>query len=138
IDCTVDGTHPSDLGMMRYADACEKIMRQILNEPIGFSSTTRPRTQYRDANVYDWQSRHNELLSLNKTGEPRIIFIGNSITHYWGGKPVAPISRSSDSWNEYLEPLGVWNFGFGWDRIENSTHQEAQDIHSMNHCLCLS
>ena len=119
IDCTVDGTHPSDLGMTHYADACEKVMRQILNEPKGLSSTTRPCTQYRDANIYDWQSRHNELLSLNKTGGPRIIFIGNSITHYWAGKPAAPISRGNDSWSEYLDPLGVRNFGFGWDRIEN-------------------
>jgi len=119
IDCTVDGTHASDLGMMHYADACEKIMRQILNEPIGLSSTTQPRTQNRDANTYDWQNRHNEQLSLNKTAGPCIVFIGNSITHYWGGKPVAPISRGSDSWNKYLDPFGVRNFGFGWDRIEN-------------------
>jgi len=119
MDCTVDGTHPSDLGMMHYADACEKVMRQILNEPVGLSSTTRPCTQYRDANIYNWQNRHNELLSLNKTEPPRIIFIGNSITHYWAGKPAAPISRGNDSWSEYLDPLGVRNFGFGWDRIEN-------------------
>jgi len=119
IDCMVDGSHPSDLGMMHYADACEKIMRQILNEPVGPLSTTQPRTQNRDANTYDWQNRHNEQLSLIKTSEPRIIFIGNSIAHYWGGKPVAPISRGNDSWNEYLEPFGVQNFGFGWDRIEN-------------------
>jgi len=104
---------------MHYADSCEKVMRQILNEPIGLLSTTRPCTQYRDANTYDWLSRHNELLSLNKTEPPHIIFIGNSITHYWGGKPEAPISRGNDSWNEYLAPLGVRNFGFGWDRIEN-------------------
>jgi hypothetical protein len=29
-DATVDGSHPSDLGMVRYADAYEKILRQIL------------------------------------------------------------------------------------------------------------
>jgi len=119
MDCTVDGTHPSDLGMMNYAEASEKIIRQILNEPVGLSMTTRPRTQNRDANTYDWQSRHNEQLSLNKAAERCIVFIGNSITHYWGGKPVAPISRGSDSWNKYLDPLGVRNFGFGWDRVEN-------------------
>jgi len=119
MDCTVDGTHPSDLGMMHYADASEKIIRQILDEPVGVLSTTVPRTQNRDANTYDWQSRHNEQLSLNKAGKPCIVFIGNSITHYWGGKPTAPISRGSDSWNKYLDPLGVRNFGFGWDRVEN-------------------
>jgi len=127
IDCTVDGTHPSDLGMMHYAEACEKIMREILNEPVGISSTTKPLTQNRDANTYDWQSRHNEQLSLNKTDPPRIIFIGNSITHYWGGKPAAPISRGSDSWDKYLDPLGVRNFGFGWDRVENALWRVYHD-----------
>lgn len=132
IDCTVDGTHPSDLGMMHYAEASEKIIRQILNEPVGPFSTTQPRPQNRDANTYDWQSRHNEELSLNKTEPPHIIFLGNSITHYWGGKPLAPISRGNDSWNEYLEPIGVRNFGFGWDRIENVLwrvyHDELDDF----------
>ncbi|MFC0513730.1 SGNH/GDSL hydrolase family protein [Mucilaginibacter angelicae] len=130
-DCTVDGTHPSDLGMMHYADAGEKILRRILSEPVGFSSTARPCTQNRDANTYDWQSRHNELLSAGKATQPCIVFIGNSITHYWGGKPAAPISRGSDSWDKYLEPLGVRNFGFGWDRIENVLwrvyHDELDD-----------
>ncbi|MDO3628371.1 SGNH/GDSL hydrolase family protein [Mucilaginibacter sp. BT774] len=127
IDCTVDGTHPSDLGMMHYAEASEKIIRQILNEPVGILSTTRPRTQNRDANTYDWQSRHNEQLGLNKAAEPCIVFIGNSITHYWGGKPAAPISRGSDSWNKYLAPLGVRNFGFGWDRVENALWRVYHD-----------
>lgn len=119
IDCMVDGVHPSDLGMQRYADACEKKIRHILNEPVGILSSTIPCTQNRDADIYDWKSRHNELLSLNGTIPPGIIFIGNSITHYWGGNPAAAISRGSDSWNNFLEPLGARNFGFGWDRIEN-------------------
>ena len=63
IDCTVDGVHPSDLGMLRYADAYEKEIRLILDEPEGIFSTTKPRTQNRDANTYDWETRHNELLA---------------------------------------------------------------------------
>jgi lysophospholipase L1-like esterase len=30
-EATVDGSHPTDLGMMRYADAYEKVLRTILN-----------------------------------------------------------------------------------------------------------
>jgi len=30
IDDTVDGAHPSDLGMMRYAEAYEKLIKSIL------------------------------------------------------------------------------------------------------------
>jgi lysophospholipase L1-like esterase len=31
-ECTVDGTHPNDLGMMRYAEAYARIIRKILNK----------------------------------------------------------------------------------------------------------
>jgi len=119
IDCTVDGVHPSDLGMLRYADAYEKKIRFILDEPEGIFSTTKPCTQNRDANTYDWETRHNELVALNKSDPPRVVFIGNSIINYWGGRPAAKYSRGADSWNKFFEPAGVRNFGFGWDRIEN-------------------
>ena len=115
----VDGKHPTDLGMLQYAEAYEKKLRLILNEPTGVYSTTKPRTQNRDANTYDWETRHNEFIALKEKESPSIVFIGNSITHYWGGKPDAPISRGKDSWEKLIEPHNVINAGFGWDRIEN-------------------
>ncbi|MFD2934263.1 SGNH/GDSL hydrolase family protein [Spirosoma flavum] len=119
MDDMVDGTHPTDLGMQHYADGYEKSIRTILNEPTGLYSTTKPCTQFRDAAIYDWETRHRDMVALTKAKPPRLIFLGNSITHYWGGQPQAPISRGSDSWNAVLEPLGAQNFGYGWDRIEN-------------------
>jgi len=115
----VDGTHPSDLGMMKYAMAYEKKIRIILNEPVGTETTTIPITQSREPQNYNWEQRHQELLVLNKNDPPKICFIGNSITHYWGGSPTAPIVNGAKSWNKYLEPLEIRNFGFGWDRVEN-------------------
>jgi lysophospholipase L1-like esterase len=119
MDSMVDGVHPTDLGMQRYAEAYEKIIREILLEPLGKYATTQPRTQYRDASWYDWETRHKEVLALNREKAPKIIFLGNSITHYWGGQPKGPIARGNDSWNAVLEPLGARNLGFGYDRIEN-------------------
>ena len=115
---TVDGLHPNDIGMMDYARAYERMIRTILHEPAGQVATTIPVVQSRDG-YYNWRSRHSEIITGNKTNTPRIIFFGNSIIHYWGGRPVAPITRGAGSWNEYLEPAGVKNFAFGWDRIEN-------------------
>lgn len=115
----VDGTHPSDLGMMNYALAIEKKIRMILNEPSGNVPTTIPVTQSREPQNYNWEMRHQELLDLNKNDPPKICFIGNSITHYWGGAPIAPIVNGKKSWNKYLGSLQIRNFGFGWDRIEN-------------------
>jgi lysophospholipase L1-like esterase len=118
-DGTVDGVHPTDLGMEQYAVAFEKKAREILHEPKGGISTTVPCTQNRDANTYDWKTRHTEVLTLNAQAAPSILFIGNSITHYWGGRPAAPVARGEDSWAKYIEPHDVRNLGFGWDRIEN-------------------
>jgi lysophospholipase L1-like esterase len=81
-------------------------------------TTTIPVVQSRDG-YYNWRNRHNEIITGNRKKSPRIVFLGNSIIHYWGGRPEAPLTRGAVSWNEYLEPAGVKNFAFGWDRIEN-------------------
>jgi len=118
IETMVDGTHPNDIGMMRYANAYEKKIRPIIHEPLGDISTTLPVTQHRDSN-YDWEVRHNEVLAHNTADQPKLILIGNSITHYWGGEPVEHIARGTDSWNTFFTPQNAINLGFGWDRIEN-------------------
>lgn len=81
-------------------------------------STTIPVVQDRDK-LYNWQQRHEEILALNKEKPPLNVIMGNSIMHYWGGLPKGPVSRGQDSWTQYLEPLGLRNMGFGWDKIEN-------------------
>jgi len=118
-DDMVDGVHPTDLGMVHYADSYEKKLRNILKEPIGVSKTTRPITQYREPLNYDWEKRHREILDLNKTDPPKTIIIANSIVHFWGGKPKAKIVRDEASWDSILTPAGVRNYAYGWDRIEN-------------------
>ena len=118
-DSFVDGVHPNDLGMQEYALAYEKCFRRILNEPVGSIATTIPVTQYREPDKYDWEKRHEELLHLNKEKPPKVCFFGNSIIHYWGGTTEGAFKGNSDTWNRDMEQIGVRNFGFGWDRIEN-------------------
>ncbi|HKO81459.1 MAG TPA: SGNH/GDSL hydrolase family protein [Chitinophagaceae bacterium] len=133
IDATVDGLHPNDIGMMQYANAYEKVIRTILHEPVGNISTTIPVTQSRDG-YYDWVQRHTEILRLNKTNPPKSVILANSIIHYWGGEPAAPLSRGADSWNKYMR--GVRNLGFGWDKIENVLwriyHEELDGFDARN------
>ena len=119
IDCMVDGTHPSDLGMMNYANAYTKKIRSILNERRDTGITTTPVTQRRDAATYDWETRHYEVLDYEKTHKPDVVFIGNSITHFWGGPPASQRINGSESWQKYFEPKNSLNMGFGWDRVEN-------------------
>jgi lysophospholipase L1-like esterase len=116
LDEMSDGEHPNDLGMMYYAEAYEKKLREIFKEPVGKLKTQIPIRQRRTPANFDWEARHYSIIALNKTEPSKILLIGNSITHNWGGKPNA---RSTESWQKYLAPYDVRNFGFGADRIEN-------------------
>ncbi len=119
LDSFVDGTHPTDLGMVQYAKAYESYLRKIFNEPVGTSSTTIPVTQLREPGNYIWEQRHEELLRMNKVDPPKICFFGNSITHFWGGDPKGPFRNGGDTWDKNFDGLKIRNFGFGWDRVEN-------------------
>ncbi len=117
INSTVDGVHPNDIGMMKYAVAYEKKIREILNEPKGNIITEVPVEQYRDG--YDWIKRHEDIIENIQKTKPNTLLIGNSIINYFGGEPVGMVTRGEKEWNQYLKPLGVQNSGYGWDRIEN-------------------
>jgi lysophospholipase L1-like esterase len=116
---TVDGTHPNDIGMMKYADAYEHIIRQIIHEEKGPVVTAMPIRQRRDWRTYDFMQRHAAALKTIREDQPSIVVVGNSITHFWGGPPEAGIDRGIASWDKYFKPLQVVNLGFGWDRVEN-------------------
>lgn len=118
-DGWVDYIHLSDLGMWQQACMVEKKIREILREPKGDKSTTIPVVQRREPGNYEWRTRHEAILEGNKTHPPKAVILGNSITHFWGGKPDGPHKNGADSWAEFMEPAGYRNLGFGWDRIEN-------------------
>ena len=119
MDDMVDGTHPSDLGMQHYAEGYEKALREILHEPAGMTSTTQPCTQRREPGNYDWEMRHREILRMNASSPPKLIILANSIIHFWGGEPKAPIVREESTWANHFTPMGLRNLAYGWDRIEN-------------------
>ena len=119
IDSQTDGVHPNAYGMKLYADAYEKKIRMILKTPTGEAPATTPVTQDREPYNYGWQQRHQRILKENAENPPRIVMLGNSITHYWGGVPGCKFQRGPDSWNRFLAPKGVKNMGCGWDRTEN-------------------
>jgi lysophospholipase L1-like esterase len=116
-NCTTEATHPNDIGMMKYALAYEKKIREILNEPVGLLTTQRPVEQYRDG--FDWLKRHEQVIENTKQTGAKTILFGNSIVNYWGGVPAAEktAARGEASWQQYMQR--VQNAGFGNDRIEN-------------------
>jgi lysophospholipase L1-like esterase len=68
---------------------------------------------------YYWATRHQEILDYNDKHQPETVFIGNSITHMWGGEPVSSIVNGADSWDALFKPLNTVNMGFGYDKTEN-------------------
>ena len=116
-DATVDGVHPNDVGMEKYAAAYAKSIQAIFHQVEGHYSTTIPVIQTRDG--YDWRQRHEAIKFLNEKKAPENVIIGNSIIHYWAGEPASAVVSGADSWAKYFQPLGVQNMGFGWDRVEN-------------------
>lgn len=118
-DGWTDDVHPSDLGLTAMATAIEKRVREALGLPEGTLSTTRPVTQRREPDSYEWRVRHDSIVAYNSRVKPAKVILGNSIVHYWGGEPSSDRKTGEKSWNRFMRPAGYANLGCGWDRIEN-------------------
>ncbi len=84
-----------------------------------FRKTCVPEMKLAVSDPYDWQERHRQILVANRKRKPRVILIGDSIIHYWGGVPAHAIQRGPDSWDALFGTFRAVNMGFGMDRIEN-------------------
>lgn len=114
-DGTVEGDHASDYGMMAYAIAYEKKVREILNMPIGTISTTIPVVQERCS--YNWMDRQLQILNDGKGKHFARVLIGDSIMHYWAGVEGSKHVRGAESWSQFKG--ATLNMGCGFDRVEN-------------------
>lgn len=115
-DATVEGIHPSDYGMVVYADAYFKKIIEIIDEPIGECKTLIPVEQSRD--FYNWMERHDQIIKDGRKAKHfKRVIIGNSIIQHWGGLDGFAIQRGDKVWKKQLK--GSFNMGCGWDRIEN-------------------
>ena len=83
-------------------------------------STVVPVTQDRSWPSYDWQKRHELTSAAVKRAKPQILFIGDSITHFFGGEQFDSYAlRGQQTWGEFYAPRNAGNLGFGWDKTEN-------------------
>ena len=78
-----------------------------------------PVTQDRDWPGYDWAKRHAAVCALVRERKPRIVFIGDSITHFFGGEPADWRRVGEKVWKKYYGSRNAADLGFGWDRTEN-------------------
>lgn len=104
-----DGRSQSALVTMAGDDAVMK----------GWAETLVPVTQNRDWRSYDWTKRHAAVVNAVKASRPEIVFVGDSITHFFGGSPADAVQRGPAIWEQYYGKRKVINLGYGWDRTEN-------------------
>ncbi len=70
-----------------------------------------------EQDCYDWNERHQWVLGQVRNHKFRIVFVGDSITHFWAGWKT--IDHGKKVWDEYYSKLPVLNIGFGFDRTQN-------------------
>ena len=68
---------------------------------------------------YNWKERHEQVKARIAKGDVNLIFIGDSITHYFGGEPTAKIVRAGEVWKKYYGQRNAVNMGFGWDHTQH-------------------
>jgi len=83
---------------------------------------------------YDWAGRHQEILDIKDRVHPELVFIGDSITHAWGGLPETGARRTGEEVLRAAFPgRRILNLGFGWDRTQNVLwrleHGELDGLH---------
>jgi len=106
---SADGRSQSGVAMLAGDDAATK----------GVAETLIQVTQNRDWKSYDWTKRHAAVKAAMKETKPEVIFVGDSITHFFGGVPVDAVQRGAAVWDQYYGKRKVLNLGYGWDRTEN-------------------
>lgn len=118
--------HPDTVGQERMAEAIEPTLAALLQAP-----PVVPLAEMRNANTavipvpkleqdsYDWHERHHAELKLHATLRPKIVLIGDSITHFWAGAPIAMRRNGPQAWQRLFGAMPVLNLGFGWDRTQN-------------------
>lgn len=90
----------------------------VLVSLIQASETTTPVP----VNDPGWIRRHEAMAARAKQGDIDIVFIGDSITHAFGGEPRTGegfLDRGKDSWDYYYGDRKALNLGISGDRTQN-------------------
>jgi len=125
-----DLLHPGPAGYVRWAEALEPTLRWIFGPQPNTAIIPRPGTE---EDVYDWPRRHEAALAQKSRGPFDLVFIGDSITHFFGGEPADSNVRGRAAWDEFYGRRRALNLGFGWDRTQQVLwrldHGELDGVH---------
>jgi len=118
--------HPDTIGQRMMAEASEPTLAKLMGDSprVALATMTDINTAVipvgsLETDSYDWYARHHAEVELQKTLRPRVVLIGDSITHFWSGRPAAHITNGTSSWERAFGNMPAMNMGFGWDRTQN-------------------
>jgi lysophospholipase L1-like esterase len=118
--------HPDTNGQRMMAEAIEPTLAKLMGDTpqVPLASMTDINTalipvERLERDSYDWYARHHAELDLQKRLKPRVVLIGDSITHFWDGAPNALHVNGPTAWQRVFGGMPVINMGFGWDRTQN-------------------
>jgi lysophospholipase L1-like esterase/predicted esterase len=119
-----DWLHPNPAGAKLWAQAMEPELSELMGtasldseKPDNTAIVPVPKLE---EDGYDWLGRHAEILKIKESVNPDVVFIGDSITHAWGGLPTTGARKTGEGvLKSSLGQYRVLNLGFGWDRTQN-------------------
>jgi len=132
--------HPDTNGQRLLAEAIEPTLTRLLQDSsrqylaslaeVNTAVIPVPRLEM---DSYDWYQRHQDELAAVRTMQPKVVLIGDSITHFWGGLPKGNRVNGAQAWEQAFGGMPVLNLGFGWDRTQNVLwrlgHGEFEGLH---------
>lgn len=71
-----------------------------------------------EQDCYDWYARHADKTAWVQANRAEVVFIGDSLTHFWEGGP-ADHDYGEGLWSESFAGRPVLNLGYGYDRTQN-------------------
>ena len=113
-----DGIHPTYAAHMRMADFWLESVAAAKASPRSANTAIYPRAKLEN-DSYDWWARHSRILREQAAMDPEIVFIGDSITHFWAGRETIGGADAEPRWKKAFGAYRTLNAGFGWDRTQN-------------------
>ena len=71
-----------------------------------------------EQDCYDWYARHADKTAWVQANRAEVVFIGDSLTHFWEGGPTDH-DYGEGLWSETFAGRPVLNLGYGYDRTQN-------------------
>jgi len=113
-----DGVHPTYAAHMRMADEWIAAVDDFRLRGRSKNTAIYPRAKLEN-DSYDWWERHSRIVKEQQAMKPEIVFIGDSITHFWAGRTTIGGADANSRWQQAFGAYRTLNAGFGWDRTQN-------------------